>query len=312
MMNEVLDVAIVGAGPSGLSAALVLGRQLWNVAVIDDGRHRNKTAHEAYSYLTRDGCAPSDLLSAAMQDVRKYRSVSLFDGTVSSIERLDSGFRVGLDARHLTSRAVILATGLTDVVDAVDGLSERFGDAVFHCLLCHGYEVRGHPVGVIGDSEVAMFQASYLAAKFSDKVSLVTNSDRPMSAESVSKLHQAGVDVISDRLTLISGSVGNLRLHFRSGLTLTKYAAFYHAIAQQRSTLPERLGCEFLLDGRVKVDCFQSTSVPGVLAVGDMARQESMLGNMMFIANAVASGVRGAAWLDEHLYLCDASTGDAS
>jgi len=86
MQPEQVDVAIVGGGPAGLSAALMLGRCLRRVVVIDAGDHRNRKAHAIHGYLTRDGTSPTDLLRAAETELTRYPTVTLQSGIVTGVD----------------------------------------------------------------------------------------------------------------------------------------------------------------------------------------------------------------------------------
>src|SRR4051794_22062342 len=66
------DVLIVGGGPAGLSAALVLGRCRRRVLVVDSGRPRNAAARAMHGYLSRDGINPHELLSLGREEVARY------------------------------------------------------------------------------------------------------------------------------------------------------------------------------------------------------------------------------------------------
>lgn len=71
------DVIIVGAGPAGLSAALVLGRSRRRVLVCNEGEHRNAASGALHGFLTRDGIDPRELLRISRQQLDRYDTVTL-------------------------------------------------------------------------------------------------------------------------------------------------------------------------------------------------------------------------------------------
>src|SRR5215210_6472919 len=73
------DCVIVGAGPAGLSAALILGRCRRRVLVCDAGRPRNYASDALHGFLSRDGISPAELLAAGREQLARYRSVEIRD-----------------------------------------------------------------------------------------------------------------------------------------------------------------------------------------------------------------------------------------
>ena len=69
---EIYDCIIVGGGPAGLNAAIVLGRSRRNVLVFDTEKQRNRISHGMHNYLTRDGILPLDFLKMAEMEIKKY------------------------------------------------------------------------------------------------------------------------------------------------------------------------------------------------------------------------------------------------
>src|SRR6266498_4499501 len=145
------DVAVIGGGAAGLSAALVLSRARRSVSVVDAGEPRNSPAAHMQGFLSRDGMPPRDLLAAGRDEIRRYGG-QLIAGTVAGVvPGAGPRFRVTLaDGPQLDARRVLVATGLRDELPDIPGVRERWGRDVLHCPYCHGYEVRDQPVGVIG------------------------------------------------------------------------------------------------------------------------------------------------------------------
>src|SRR3982751_6312013 len=79
------DVLIVGGGPAGLSAALVLGRCRRRVLVVDAGRPRNAASPALHGFLSRDGMAPGELLRVGREQLRVYEGVEVREGTASGV-----------------------------------------------------------------------------------------------------------------------------------------------------------------------------------------------------------------------------------
>src|SRR5687768_15939868 len=99
------DVIIVGAGPAGLSAALVLGRSGRHVLVCDEGNPRNAASHEMHGFLSRDGIPPTEFLRGAREQIRKYPRVEFRQGAVVEARPVDCNFEVTLkDGTQLTCR----------------------------------------------------------------------------------------------------------------------------------------------------------------------------------------------------------------
>ena len=71
VVEEVFDCAILGAGPSGLSSSLMLGRSRRSVALFDNGTNRNRVTQEAHGFLTRDGVKPEEFRNLALAELEK-------------------------------------------------------------------------------------------------------------------------------------------------------------------------------------------------------------------------------------------------
>src|SRR5215472_4565476 len=107
---------VVGAGPAGLNAALMLGRARRRVALFDDGEPRNAASHAMHGFLSRDGLDPAELRRIGHEQLARYDSVHLIPGRVDEAQATESGFRVEttLD-RGIEARKVLLAVGVQDV-----------------------------------------------------------------------------------------------------------------------------------------------------------------------------------------------------
>src|SRR3954469_6537476 len=170
------DVIVVGGGPAGLSAALMLGRCRRTVLLCDLGEPRNRRSHALHGYLTRDGITPAQLNALGREELRAYgiefRHVGVTDA------------KWGTDRFHVTvgrdtedARFLLLATGVVDDLPAVSGLDECYGRSVFHCPYCDGWEWRERRLAVLGRGREAARTALALKTWTADLV-LCTNGGR--------------------------------------------------------------------------------------------------------------------------------------
>lgn len=296
------DVIVVGAGPAGLSAALVLGRQRRRVLVVDAGEPRNAPAAEMHMYLGRDGGSPAALLVDGRAEVDAYPTVQRRSGRVSTVTGEVDGFEVELaGGQREGARRLLLATGQVDTPDDVPGLGERWGTSVFHCPFCHGYETTGKSLAVLGNGVGAML-AAYVRDRFSDDVVLCTNGPSTLPPPVAELLPARGIAVLETPLTAVEGELDGLTLRFADGSTLARDAVYHRAPTHQSADLAERLGAELLPDGCVQVDEFGHTTVPGVFAAGDSARLAALPDALTLVGPGAADGVRAAVWLEQELF----------
>jgi thioredoxin reductase len=149
--RKMFDVTIVGAGPAGSSAALVLGRACRKVLLCDNETPRNWASKAIYGFLTRDRMAPADFREAARVELQRYPNVCRAKAEVSDAKRLTDGtFEIRVGRRIVSSRKLLIATGVLDELPAIPGIESFFGKSVFQCPYCDGWELRGAPVAVYG------------------------------------------------------------------------------------------------------------------------------------------------------------------
>jgi thioredoxin reductase len=299
------DAVVVGGGPAGLSAALVLGRACLEVLVCDSGQGRNAPAAGVHGFLTRDGTPPAELRRVAREQLRAYE-VHFHDGAVVDARKAEGGFKVTLDGPGVVAcRKLILATGMADVLPEIPGLRELWGTGVIHCPYCHGWEHRGRPWAVLVPPEAAVEAATMLLG-WSNQLTLLTNGPSGPSPEDRAWLEGHAVEVVEGRVERLEGEGGRLRaIRLEGGRRLEPEVLFLRTQLRQPSDLPKRLGCELVADGpkagMVRTDPFGATSVEGLYVVGDASDA-----GVPSVASAVAEGSAAAAFASKAIFAEDA------
>ena len=297
------DVVIAGAGPAGLNAALVLGRAQRDVLVCDTGEPRNAPVRAMHGFLSRDGTDPHELSRIARDQLAQYRSVELREAGVD-VARGDSGDRFELelnDHTTVSTRRLLLASGVVDELPPIDGLAEYWGQGIFNCPYCDGWEHRGKPLAVLGGDVINVFLAFSLVRWSSDLV--LCSDGATLDDNSLRVLAERNIGLRTERIARVEGNDGTLgRVVFADGSSLERDALFTHPPTRQRSKLPEQLGCRCLDDGSVEVDDLGRTSVAGVYAAGDMARRTTMAVAGAMVVIAAAEGAVSGVAIDQELF----------
>lgn len=289
--NGVLyDVIIIGAGPAGLSAALILGRARRTVLICDNGRPRNAASHALHGYLTRDGVHPREFLAMGRKELTPYTTVSLRDIAATDAQCETSGrFKVALaDGTFVHSRKLLVATGVCDNLPDIPGIQDMYGRSVFHCPYCDGWEIRDQPIAIYGKEHRGVGLSLELTVWSRDLV-LCTDGPGGLSGDDRVRLARNGVRIREERVTALQGRDGMLeRIVFESGEPLLRRAMFFSAGQFQRSEFAVRLGCEVNDKGTVRTGKYESTHLPGLYVAGDASRA------VQWVIVAAAEGAEAA------------------
>lgn len=274
MDTATYDVAIVGGGAAGLSAALVLGRARRRVVVIDAAAPRNAPASHMQGYLSADGMAPTELLRRGREEASRYGVELVADRVVSA----GPGFALRLAARgRLDARRLLLATGASDELPRIDGARERWGNDLLHCPYCHGWEVRDRPLGVVATGAGSVEHAE-LIRQWSTDLVFFTHSYEPAGDE-LERLDALGIRVVDGEVRTLLVEDDRLRgVVLGDGSVVARAALFIRPELRPNATgLIEQLGCETDDLGFVRVDGVGRTSTAGVWAAGNVANPRAQV-----------------------------------
>lgn len=288
MTSERFDVAIIGGGAAGLSAALVLGRSLRSVLVIDAGAPRNAPASHMHGFLSRDGFPPSELLRIGREEVAGYGVRFARQVATSLRGSAESGFVIATDdGTEINARRIILATGVEDLLPDLPGAREAWGRFLLHCPYCHGFEVRGGPLAVFGGMPGAVAQA-LLIRQWSPDLTFLGNGS-PLTEEDEHRLSARGIRIVDARIEalVVDGDRGGGVL-LEDGTTVRVDAVFIRPGVRARTELLAALGATRDEAGFAHVDPAGRTSVPGVRVAGNLVDPRGQVITAAGHANAVA------------------------
>jgi thioredoxin reductase (NADPH) len=257
------DVVVVGGGAAGLSAAVALARSLRSVVVVDAGEPRNAPAGGAHNVL----------------------EVDLADGAT------------------LRARRLLLATGLVDDLPELPGIRQFWGTSVLHCPYCHGWEVRGQRIGVLGTTPMSVHQA-LLFRQLSEHVTLLRHAMPHPDEAAAEQLAALGIPVVESAVERLRSTDGVLRaVVLEDGREVPVDAVVVAPRFVARTELYEQLGgtpTEHPFGTFLATDATGRTEVPGVWAAGNTSDLAAM------VSVAAGSGVVAAAAVNADLVAEDA------
>lgn len=290
------EVVIVGGGPAGLSAALVLGRCRRDVLLYDGGRYRNADSRGVHGFLTRDGIAPSELREIARGDLRPYPSVELMTDTVADVKRTEDRFvAITASGSSVTCRALLLATGFADIPPPVTGAHALHGRLVLPCPYCDGWEHRDTPLAAFSHPDDTGARFALVVAQWSRDVLFCAEAPPQLSTICAEQLRARGVRLELRRPVSVEPDGEGVRINFAEGAPVWRRAVFYHLGGCPAIELAKRLGARIDERGGVEVDRKQASSVPGVYAAGDATR------DVLLAIVAAGEGCAAAVSINEYL-----------
>ncbi|MDC8970682.1 NAD(P)/FAD-dependent oxidoreductase [Mycobacterium marinum] len=299
-MTDPHDVVVIGSGPAGLSSALTLARARRSVLVIDGGQPRNARSAGVHDFLTRDGCAPADLISAGHTEIAGYGG-QLRQGQVVAAHRNGSMFEVSItDGSTIRARKLLIASGLVDHLPDITGLAELWGTDVLYCPYCHGWEVRDQPIGVLATGPESVHQA-LMFRQWSPRITLFLNGAVDPSEPERARLHARQIEVIISPVTEVVSNDGRLeavaladgnRVALAALALLPRMVAntdFLDPLGLRLVAHPSGFGENLQTDGSGR------TSVPGVYAAGNAADISA------HVVNSASSGLLAAMAINADL-----------
>ncbi|REK77057.1 NAD(P)/FAD-dependent oxidoreductase [Paenibacillus paeoniae] len=268
---NVWDVAIIGGGPAGLSAALVLGRALRSVIIIDEDNPRHAAARSSHGYLTRDGIAPSAFRELGRKDLQAYELVRIEKDTAIQAAREENHFHIATSSgKSYRSKYLIVAAGARDQLPPIPGIQDAYGISVFPCPYCDGWEHRGEPLAVIGSGQ-SVFDYARLIFNWSRDLMVFTDGASTLTLDQKTSLQQHGISLIEQPIKSFSNRDGQLvKIILEDGQEVDRRFAFLADTGARDATdIPSTLGVGREQDGQYETQEHGSTRIDGLYIIGD-------------------------------------------
>ncbi len=297
--SNTCDVAIVGAGPAGLQAALVLSRTRKNVIVFDSPETpRNHASHGVHNLLGLDGLRPDEIRERSWSQIAVYESARRIRETVIDIQPSHGGeFALsGSDGTMVTARHVVLAVGYRDIYPDVPGFRECWGSTIIPCPFCDGYENRDRVWGLVVTSELALEHMPLIVKHWTAAAKLFLPGYVTLTADHRAALEQQRIHVHKGEIVEVHHTHGMVE-----GVTLTggervDVQTLWWRPPEAPLPLTQQVINTFQLEldssGFIKTDTFYQTSTPHLWAVGDVKGWAGALGAAQAAGLAATAIVR--------------------
>jgi thioredoxin reductase len=294
-LEEWFDVVIVGGGPAGLTAALVLGRCRRRVVVIDSGKPRNRRASASHGYFTRDGESPLELIRLGREQLEPY-GVVLHDDVAIEVSPADGarGWVVKTKSgRTFRGKKALLATGMSDRLPEIPGVDRLFGKSIHVCPYCDGWEVRDSALAVIACDPGRVDFTLGLLTWSSDIVLFLDGAS--VEPDERARLERNGIVVRDEKVEALEGEDELVAVRLVSGERVPRRSLFVHLGQDQAAPFARDLGCPTIQNGAVSTTKGERAGPKGLFVAGDASH------DLQLVAVAVSEGVKAACAINVEL-----------
>lgn len=263
------DCTVIGGGPAGLNATLVLGRARRNVILVDSNEARNKVTTASHGFVTRDGITPSEFREIAHQEFSQYPQISTLEDKVVEIIKKADGFTIKTEmGREWTTRKVILATGVKEKFPNIPNLRNFYGKSIFNCPYCDGWELRDKPLALFGEVDYTFHTAEIMRNWSQDLVIFTNGKELTISHEK--KMKKLDIRVETSKIRLLTGKDGMLqKVELENGHVIERVGGFVTPELVQASNLGTLLGVKLNETGGHHSDEVGKTKITGLFVAGE-------------------------------------------
>jgi thioredoxin reductase (NADPH) len=215
--EHVYDCTVIGAGPGGLQAAIYLGRYNRKVLIIDRGGGRTTHAKHIENFLTQKAISGSDIIRLGIEQARSF-NVEIRKGLVTKVMKQDL-FEVCIGDEKYFSKFVLVSSGGTENLPAIENLHKFFGTSIFTCIDCDGYKTTGKKLVIIGNSLKTVHLTFGMKEMYTNDITLVLYSDKVPETYKA-ELEEEGIALVVGRPVKVIGTEALEALEMQNGKRL--------------------------------------------------------------------------------------------
>ena len=274
---EEIDIAILGSGPAGLQAALVLSRTQKKIIIFDAPESpRNAASHGVHNFLGLDGLLPRNIREIAWKQINKYNSAEFRREIIVNVNKEDDGIFVITADNEKTIRAkkVIIAVGYYDMYPKIPGFLECWADTIISCPFCDGYENRNRIWGIVANSKMLLDLLPKMVQNWTSKIKIFISPNMNIDQLYQNELSQLDIPVYRGIISQVNHIGTKVKsVVFESGENIPVDTLVWVPVVKPSPLIHkmvENLDLELDERGYVKTDKKQETNVKGLYAAGDV------------------------------------------
>ncbi len=301
------DVAIIGGGPAGLQAALMLARTRRRVLVFDSPEPpRNAASHGVHNFVGLDGLLPAEIREQAWKQIAVYNSAELRLERVMDVQSSpDNGFSVTSETgSSITAQHVVLALGYRDVYPDIPGFAACWGRSIIACPYCDGYENRDRVWGLVASSPQALEHMPHIYRNWTTAAVVIAAPELQLDDQQHAALTAQGCAVHRGAIVEVHHTAGRVEAVTLSTGEQVAVGTLWWRPDETPQQLTQKVIADFGLElddlGHIKTDGLYQTAVKGLWAVGDVRGWAGALG-AAYQASQAAIGISRSWYTESHL-----------
>lgn len=273
-MEDTLDIAVIGGGPAGLSAAINAVLRNKSVKIFTNALNYLQKAEKVDNYLGFYNISGQELMEKFVDHANKLNVLFEY-GKVIDIMKYNDMFMINFNGKIINAKAVVLALGITKE-KMLNNEEKLLGKGISYCATCDGALYKGKNIAVYGNADDIIEEANFLS-------SLGANVNYITVKKDIKGLNQ-NINVING---IISDIIGDNKLE---GIIINdKYIKLDGLFLLRNSIAPNSIVKDLILeDGYIVVNRNMETNIKGIYACGDCT------GNPLQISKATGEGLVAA------------------